>query len=129
MSFHESGEVKVEFLQAFGEAWNQREAEALMSFMTDDCVFETSTGPDPCGRRIEGRAQVQSAFAEVWVTYPDAHWVYTDHFVCGDRGVSEWTFNGKDIYGTRIEVNGCDLFTFREGKIALKNSFRKNRRG
>jgi hypothetical protein len=24
-------------------------------------------------------------------------------------------------------VHGCDLFTFRDGKIALKNSYRKNR--
>jgi hypothetical protein len=24
-------------------------------------------------------------------------------------------------------VNGCDVFTFRKGKIALKNSYRKNR--
>jgi len=24
-------------------------------------------------------------------------------------------------------VQGCDLFTFRDGKIALKNSYRKNR--
>jgi len=24
-------------------------------------------------------------------------------------------------------VRGCDLFTFRDGKIALKNSYRKNR--
>jgi len=26
-----------------------------------------------------------------------------------------------------VEVHGCDLFTFRDGKIALKNSYRKNR--
>jgi hypothetical protein len=24
-------------------------------------------------------------------------------------------------------VNGCDLLTFRDGKIAIKNSYRKNR--
>jgi hypothetical protein len=24
-------------------------------------------------------------------------------------------------------VDGCDLFTFRDGKIALKNSYRKSR--
>jgi hypothetical protein len=24
-------------------------------------------------------------------------------------------------------VHGCDLFTFRDGKIALKDSYRKNR--
>ena len=29
--------------------------------------------------------------------------------------------------GTRVEVHGCDLFRFRDGKIALKNSYRKNR--
>jgi hypothetical protein len=41
--------------------------------------------------------------------------------------VSEWTFTGTRMDGTRVEVNGCDLFTFRDGKIAVKNSFRKNR--
>jgi hypothetical protein len=44
------------------------------------------------------------------------------HFVCGDRGVSEWTFTGTRTDGTRVEMNGCDIFTFRDGKIALKNS-------
>jgi ketosteroid isomerase-like protein len=29
--------------------------------------------------------------------------------------------------GSRVEVNGCDLFTFRDGKIAVKNSYRENR--
>ena len=29
--------------------------------------------------------------------------------------------------GKRVEVTGCDLFTFRDGKIAIKNSYRKNR--
>jgi hypothetical protein len=24
-------------------------------------------------------------------------------------------------------VNGCDLFTFRDGKLAIKNSYRKTR--
>ena len=29
--------------------------------------------------------------------------------------------------GKRVEVAGCDLLTLRDGKIAVKNSFRKNR--
>jgi ketosteroid isomerase-like protein len=41
--------------------------------------------------------------------------------------VSEWTFTGTRADGSRVEVNGCDVFTFREGKIAVKNSYRKNR--
>jgi ketosteroid isomerase-like protein len=41
--------------------------------------------------------------------------------------VSEWTFTGTRRDGTRVEVTGCDLFTFRDGRIAIKNSYRKNR--
>ena len=120
-------EVTTQFLQAFADAWNRHDLDALMSFMTDDCVFEASAGPDVRGTPFEGREAVRAGYAEVWATFPDAHWGNPRHFVCGDRGVSEWTFTGTRADGTRVGVNGCDLFTFRDGKIALKNSYRKNR--
>jgi steroid delta-isomerase-like uncharacterized protein len=122
-----SAKVTVETLQAFADAWNRHDADALMSFMTDDCVFDASAGPDVCGTRAAGRDAVRSAYAEVFATFPDAHWGGAHHFVCGDRGVSEWTFTGTRADGSRVEVHGCDLFTFRGGKIAVKNSYRKNR--
>jgi ketosteroid isomerase-like protein len=90
-------------------------------------VFEASAGPDVCGTRYVGREAVRAGFAEVWATFPDAHWGSARHFVVGERGASEWTFTGTRADGTRVEVHGCDLFTFRDGKIALKNSYRKNR--
>ena len=120
-------EVTPEILQAFAEAWNRHDADALMSFMTADCVFEASVGPDVGGARHVGPDAVRAAYAEVWSTYPDAHWGNARHFVNGERGVSEWTFTGTRTDGSRVEVNGCDVFTFRGGKIAVKNSYRKNR--
>ena len=120
-------EVTTQWLETFADAWNRHDVDAIMSFMTDDCVFEASAGPEVCGTRFEGREAVGAAFAEVWATFPDAHWGNARHFVCGDRGVSEWVFTGTRADGTWVEVHGCDLFRFREGKIALKNSYRKNR--
>jgi steroid delta-isomerase-like uncharacterized protein len=120
-------EVTPQFLQAFADAWNQHDVSALMTFMTEDCVFEASAGPDVCGARYASREAVRAAFAEVWATFPDAHWGNASHFVSAERGVSEWTFTGTRADGTHVEVYGCDLFTFRHGKIALKNSYRKNR--
>jgi steroid delta-isomerase-like uncharacterized protein len=120
-------EVTPKVLQDFAEAWNRHDIEALMSFMTEDCVFEASAGPEVAGTRYVGREAVRAGYAEVWATYPDAHWGNARHFVHGDRGVSEWTFMGTKADGTRVEVNGCDLFTFRDGRIALKNSYRKSR--
>jgi steroid delta-isomerase-like uncharacterized protein len=114
-------------LDAFADAFNRHDADGVMSFMTEDCVFEASAGPDICGERYEGRDAVRAAFAEVFASFPDAHWDGASHFIQGDRGVSEWTFTGTRADGARVEVHGCDVFTFRDGKIALKNSYRKNR--
>ncbi|MFN8582927.1 MAG: nuclear transport factor 2 family protein [Gemmatimonadaceae bacterium] len=114
-------------LQAFADAWNRHDADTLMSFMTDDCVFEASAGPDVCGTRYVGREAVRAAYADVWSVFPDANWGNARHLVHGDHGVSEWTFTGTRADGSRVEVNGCDLFTFQDGKIAVKNSYRKNR--
>jgi steroid delta-isomerase-like uncharacterized protein len=119
--------LSVSTLQDFADAWNRHDIQALMRFMTKDCVFEASAGPDVCGARYAGCDAVQAAFSDVWKTFPDAQWRSPRHFVDGDRGVSEWTFTGTRADGTRVEVNGCDVFTFRDGKIALKNSYRKNR--
>ena len=122
-----SAEVSAEMLQAFADAWNRHDVDALMTFMSDDCVFDASAGPDVAGQRYVGRGAVREGFADVFATFPDAHWGGARHFVQGDRGVSEWTFTGTRVGGGRVEVNGCDLFTFSGGKIAVKNSFRKNR--
>jgi steroid delta-isomerase-like uncharacterized protein len=120
-------EVTTGFLQAFADAWNRHDADAILSFMTADCVFEASAGPDVCGTRYAGREAVRAGCVDVWTTFPDAQWLNATHFVCGDRGVSEWIFTGTRTDGMRVEVHGCDLFGFRDGKIAVKNSYRKNR--
>lgn len=120
-------EISTELLEAFADAWNRHDADALMSFMTRDCVFESSAGPDVYGTRYQGEESVRGGYVDVWTTFPDAHWGNARHFVCGNRGVSEWTFSGTREDGTRVEVHGCDVFTFRDGKIAVKDSYRKTR--
>jgi steroid delta-isomerase-like uncharacterized protein len=117
----------IQLLDRFADAWNRHDLDALMSMMTDDCVFEASAGADVNGQRSEGQTAVRAAYAAVFETFPDAHWGQARHFVAGNRGVSEWTFTGTRTDGQSVAVNGCDLFTIRDGKIAIKNSYRKNR--
>ena len=116
--------ITVQFLDAFAEAFNRHDVKAILAAMTEDCVFEA---PDVCGHRFEGPQEVGKAFAEVFETFPDAQWRDARHFFIGDRGLSEWTFSGTRADGTRVEVTGCDVFTFRDGKIAVKDSYRKQR--
>ena len=119
--------VDVRFLQSFCDAFNRHDLDALMAHMTDDCVFLSSAGAGREGRRYSGREEVRRGFAEVFATFPDSQWEEGRHLVCGDRGLSEWVFRGTKTDGTRVEVNGVDVFTFRDGKIAVKDSFRKQR--
>ena len=121
--------VTIKDLGAFGEGWNRHDVDFLMTFMSDDCVFETTAGPEVCGKRFSGREQVREAFAGVFKRFPDANFGNARHFIAGDRGVSEWIFTGTAPDGKKLEVNGCDIFTFKGAKIALKSSFFKTRIG
>lgn len=119
--------IDVQLLHDFSAAWNRHDLEALMSFMAEDCVFHAVAGPEVLGRSLVGRAAVREGFALAWQTFPDAAWLDAEHFVCGDRGVSESTFSGTRADGSRIEARMVDVFTFRDGLIAVKNAFRKDR--
>src|SRR6266853_4167283 len=110
----------------FRDGWNRHDVDVLMTFMSNDCVFESIAGPEVCGTRHAGRERVREAFARVFAAFPDARFGAARHFVSGDRGLSEWVFTGTSGAGRKVEVNGCDVFTFRGGKIALKSSFFKN---
>ena len=127
MAIATANEVTLEFLEAFGAAWNRHDVDAIMASMADDCVFDITAGPDVVGKRYEGRERVRQAVARVFGIWPDAHFGNAQHFVSGDRGVSEWIFTGTRADGTRMEVKGCDVFTFRSGKIVHKDSYFKNR--
>lgn len=109
------------------EAFNRHDASGVMACMTHDIVFDAAVGPDMFGRRIVGTADVKAAFEKVWTDMPDVSWTCTEHHVFGDRGLSEWIFRGTTASGTRIEAEGCDLFTFSGGKLSRKSAFRKDR--
>jgi steroid delta-isomerase-like uncharacterized protein len=115
-------------LQAFfDQGWNRHDVDLLMTFMAEDCVFESTAGPEVCGTRHAGRERVRQAFARVFEVFPDARFAEARHFVAGDRGVSEWRFTGTTAEGNAVEVDGCDLFTFAGDKIVRKSSYFKTR--
>ena len=122
-------QITVEFLEAFAAAWNRHDTDAIMAAMTEDCVFEASAGVGLKGTVYDGQRQVRKGVESVFGQFPDARWREPKHFIAGDRGVTEWVFSGTRDDGVRVEVQGCDVFTFRNGKIAVKNSYRKQRSG
>jgi ketosteroid isomerase-like protein len=118
----------LELLIRHTEAWNSHDINGLMDLFDDDCVFEASGGDEVCGKRYQGQMEVRRAFAQVLKSMPDANWGNGRHYyLAPDYGVSEWTLSGTMPDGRRLEVNGCDFLTVRDGKILTKSSYRKQR--
>jgi steroid delta-isomerase-like uncharacterized protein len=112
-------------LQTFLDAFNAHDVDAIMACFSDDCVLEMPRGPAPGGRRLVGKEQVREGIQSRFDGIPDVRYEDDRHWLSGDRGVSEWTIRGTQRTGEPIEVRGCDLFEFTDGKISRKDSFWK----
>jgi len=56
----------------FRDGWNRHDVDLLMTFMSDQCVFESTAGSEAWGTRHSGRERVREAFAKVFSVFPDA---------------------------------------------------------
>src|SRR5687767_13127797 len=119
--------VTTETLKQLLDAFNRHDLDAIMEYFSEDCFFDFPRGPDYIGKRFIGKSQVREALAERFKGIPDVHYGDDRHWISaeGDRGVSEWTLTGTTTSGVKLEVRGCDLWEFRDGKITRKDSYWK----
>jgi ketosteroid isomerase-like protein len=120
-------DAAMRMLRSIARAFDEHDLEGIMVHFANDAVFEGPRGTDRWGTRFVGVAAVREAFAARFSGIPDIRYRQDDHFVDGDRGASEWTLSGTTTDGQRIEVRGCDLWTFRDGVVVKKDSYWKIR--
>ena len=107
--------------QLFGEVLNRRDADALVEYWAEDIVEEFPVGT------FRGRDEVRRYFAETFAAVSDFH-IEAQRIVGeGETVFVKWritgTFSGApwmgiEPNGTRIEIDGIDWFTFRDGLVA-----------
>lgn len=119
--------ARLAVLRDITTGFDEHDLDRIMKHFSDDAVFESPRGPDPWGRRVAGREAVRDAFAARFAGIPDVRYGDDEHFVSGDRGASAWTLRGTTTDGQRIEVRGCDLWTFSGGRVVKKDSYWKIR--
>jgi ketosteroid isomerase-like protein len=112
-------------LDVFVAAWNAHDIEGLIGCMCANGTFYGSAGGYPRGTMNSGPEALRKAYSDIWRAFPDARWNEPNHIISGDRAVTEWIFTGTSTDGKHVEVRGCDLFLIRDGKIAVKDTYRK----
>jgi len=122
----------VQFCARYLAAWNGHDATAIADLVTDDIVWE-----DPAlVRAARGPAAVQDFMREAWVAFPDLRFDESDdpHLsVAADQVAWRWRMRGTNTgpidppgfapTGRAIEIEGVDLWTMRDGRIARYRAF------
>ena len=117
---------QMDTLQRVLDGFNAHDLEAILSHFAEDCVFEAARGPEPWGRRFTGKEEIRRGFGALFENIPDVHFGDDSSFIAGNRAVSEWTITGTTVDGERLELRGCDLWTFGDdGRIVRKDGFMK----
>ena len=109
------------------DAFNAHDLDRIMAFFADECVLEMPRGKEPWGSRFEGKRSVREGLATRFENLPDVHYGNCEHFAdsTANTGMSKWTLTGTSRDGKRVEVRGCDFYTFRNGKVIRKDSYWK----
>jgi steroid delta-isomerase-like uncharacterized protein len=111
----------VAFFASRDEAWKRLDAAALALDHDEHAVAES-----PMQGRIEGRARIQSVYANWFAAFPDLTFTSRDLLIDGDRvaqffsvrGTQAAPFGGVPATGRRIDFNGAWLFTLNaQGRI------------
>jgi ketosteroid isomerase-like protein len=100
-------------LDEYRAAWLAHDIEGVVGLVGDDVVYENLT----TGVRIEGREALRAHVVETHERWPD--FTFDEHafYVAGDTGVSEWTARVTATDGRRLEWDGVDIITCRDGRV------------
>jgi ketosteroid isomerase-like protein len=105
----------------FNEAFNRLDVEAVMPLMTDDIVFENTSG-----RRFEGLVAVRAVLTRAFELMSMGRFDTEDMIAAGDRCVVLWAYTFNTEEPGRDHVRGVDVFRLRDGLVAEKFSYVKS---
>jgi len=117
-------------IDAYNDAWNAHDVDAIASMHAPDMVFENHTA----GERAVG-AEALEHIARIFDSWPDIAFTTRRLYVREDLVVQEWTAHAThtkpmrrgDIVaeptGRVIEWDGMDIIPFEDGKIARKDVY------
>ncbi len=112
-------------MKAISAAFNSRDVDRIASFFTEDATFWLARGPEPVGRTLRGRETIRNTLAARFKVIPEMRWDHKEYIYAGNRAISVWTVRGKGGDGEDLNYQGCDIYTFRGGKICAKDTYWK----
>jgi ketosteroid isomerase-like protein len=94
-----------EWLDAYGKAWEERDAEAAAALFTEDAVYQWG----PFGRRLRGKLMIREAWAEAVETQANVEFGYEVMTATARGGIARWWCTA-DRPGERVQSRTEGIF-------------------
>ena len=120
-------DVSRERVDAVGEVFNSNDIDAVMPFFADDAIFGHRAGPEVFGTRFQGRAALRGVFGALFDNVGTVHRETLDITIAGSKACREYRREAVLKSGEVREFLSLDVLTVRDGLIAHKDTYYKNR--
>ena len=108
-------------VRALNDSLNARDREATVALFASDGVFR----PGAAGASFEGPEAIANALFEFLGAHKSGQFETVHEVFAGDEAYSEWKWIGVTNEGEPAESHGCDYYLIRDGKVAVRSTFRK----
>ena len=107
-------------LKNFSAAWAGRDLEAVVNLFATEGEYAASVGPDP-GKTARGHDEIRALVKDMFAVDDGAVAENSIPIVFGEEAFWTWTYHMPD----GSVQSGCDFLRMRNGKIILKDAYRK----
>lgn len=124
---NQSRDEAMALLGRFGKPFNRAHVDDILACVTEDFVWILAAGDEaPDGRICRGAEDVRQALAVRAELVRDVRFSETEVHFADDRIIGTFRATGTYVAdGRAYDVRGVDIYTFRDGLIACKDSYWK----
>ena len=122
------GAKMTRMLEDYFASWNSHDIEGLLSFFTDDCLYEDVS----LKRIVRGKAELRALLESVFADIAGFKMEIKSVFSSGSWGASEWTMSGRFVHssdpvltatGKSFLVRGATIFELSDSKISRNTDY------
>lgn len=107
-------------------AWRSHDVEKILSFYTDDCIFEDLA----ISRVLNGKEELRAYIKEGFTNLPDFRIEAKSSFASGDHVCIEWIMSGTSgnlpgmpVTNKSYSVPGVAVIELKEGKVKRETDY------
>ena len=123
----QAGSQTSTLINEYTAAWNAQDTEKVVSFFTDDCVYEETA----IGKITRGKEEIRVFLNRFFTVFPDTNFELTSNFISGNWYCAEWLWTathkgnmaGIPATGKRISIRGVSVGEFKEGKLKRNSEY------